>query len=148
MIASSSIDTHAPYPSLCCCKPTLQYIPPAQSPGVAAQIAADPCTSHIHPCCCLVLQAQLATQQAHHQAMTAEAQLALSRQKLRQHVAAGAKPLAMSGWEDLVDEAAADLQRVEAHVAAAAARLIELQVLGWLIGDRHHCAIKDYICWV
>lgn len=61
--------------------------------------------------------------------MTAEAQLALSRQKLRQQVAAGARPLAMSGWEDLVDEAAADLEIVEGHVAAAAQRLVELQVL-------------------
>lgn len=60
--------------------------------------------------------------------MTAEAQLALTRQKLRQQVAAGARPLAMSGWEDLVDEAAADLEKVEGHVAAAAQRLIELQV--------------------
>jgi hypothetical protein len=60
--------------------------------------------------------------------MSAEAQLALSRQKLRQAVAAGARPLAMSGWEDLVDEAAADLDKVEGHVAAAAQRLIELQV--------------------
>lgn len=60
--------------------------------------------------------------------MSAEAQLALSRQKLRQAVAAGARPLAMSGWEDLVDEAAADLDKVEGHVAAAAQRLIQLQV--------------------
>ena len=73
------------------------------------------------------LQAQLSAQQSRQQAMTAEAQLALSRQKLRQHVAAGAQPLAVSGWEDLVDEAAADLERVEGHVAAAAQRLIDLQ---------------------
>ena len=88
-----------------------------------------------HNCClsynllhCTALQAQLAAQQARQQAMTAEAQLALSRQKLRQHVAAGARPLAMSGWEDLVDEAAADLEKVEGHVAAAAQRLVELEV--------------------
>jgi uncharacterized membrane-anchored protein YhcB (DUF1043 family) len=73
-------------------------------------------------------QAQLSAQQSRQQAMTAEAQLALSRQKLRQQVASGACPLAMSGWEDLVDEAAADLEKVEGHVAAAAQRLIELQV--------------------
>lgn len=60
--------------------------------------------------------------------MLAEAQLATARQKLRQHVASAARPLAMSGWEDLIDEAAADLERLETHVAAAATRLIELQV--------------------
>jgi hypothetical protein len=76
------------------------------------------------------MQAQLTAQQCRQQAMTAEAQLALSRQKLRQQLAAAARPLAMSGWEDLVDEAAADLEKVEGHVAAAAQRVIELQVRG------------------
>lgn len=74
------------------------------------------------------LQAQLFAEQSRHQAMTAEAQLALSRQKLRAVLSANAKPLAMSGWEDLIEEAAADLERIEGHVATAAARLIELQV--------------------
>lgn len=81
---------------------------------------------------CWAPQAQLAAQQSRQQAMTAEAQLALTRQKLRQQVAAGARPLAMSGWEDLVDEAAADLEKVEGHVAAAAQRLIELQVCAYV----------------
>jgi len=41
-------------------------------------------------------------EQHRHQAMLAEAQLAAARQKLRQQVAAAARPLAMSGWEDLI----------------------------------------------
>jgi hypothetical protein len=38
----------------------------------------------------------------------------------------------MSGWEDLVDEAAGDLGRLEARVAAAAERLIQLQVCAFV----------------
>lgn len=60
--------------------------------------------------------------------MSVQSQLALTRQKLRQAVAAAAKPLAMSGWEDLIEEAAADLEGLEGHVATVAQRLIELQV--------------------
>lgn len=78
--------------------------------------------------CCVPSQALQAGEQHRHQSMLTEAQLATARQKLRQHVASAARPLAMSGWEDLIDEAAADLQRLEAHVAAAAAHLIKLQV--------------------
>eukprot|EP00775_Hariotina_reticulata_P004786 gene4786-5036_t len=72
-------------------------------------------------------QALLSGEHHRHQSMLTEAQLATARQKLRQHVASAARPLAMSGWEDLIDEAAADLERLETHVAAAATRLIELQ---------------------
>jgi len=79
--------------------------------------------------------------------MTAEAQLALSRQKLRQQVAAGAKPLAMSGWEDLVDEAAADLEKIEGHVAAAAQRLIELQVGPDAAHAQRHAAAVTQAAW-
>lgn len=92
-------------------------------------------------------QAQLAAQQARQQGMTAEAQLALSRQKLRQQVAAGAKPLAMSGWEDLVDEAAADLEKIEGHVAAAAQRLIELQVGPDAARSQSHAATVTQVVW-
>lgn len=34
----------------------------------------------------------------------------------------------MSGWEDLIEEAGGDLERLEGHVAAAAERLVALQV--------------------
>jgi hypothetical protein len=34
----------------------------------------------------------------------------------------------MSGWEDLIEEAGSDLERLEGHVAAAAERLVALQV--------------------
>lgn len=70
----------------------------------------------------------MSAEQSRHQAMIAESQLALSRQKLRAVLSANAKPLAMSGWEDLIEEAAADLEKIEGYVSTAAERLIELQV--------------------
>jgi hypothetical protein len=50
------------------------------------------------------------------------------RRDVRPQVADGARPLAMSGWEDLIEEAGGDLERLEGHVAAAAERLVALQV--------------------
>lgn len=120
--------SHAP--AACCLCTRLLYLLPT-SPLAILVIANDVQHTHYPAFVCVlgwVPQAQLAAQQSRQQAMTAEAQLALTRQKLRQQVAAGARPLAMSGWEDLVDEAAADLEKVEGHVAAAAQRLIQLQV--------------------
>jgi hypothetical protein len=74
------------------------------------------------------LQALMSADQARKDASSAQSQLALARQQLRQSTAAAAKPLAMSGWEDLIEEAAADLEGLEGRVATAAQRLVELQV--------------------
>lgn len=47
----------------------------------------------------------------------------------------------MSGWEDLIEEAGADLERIEGHVAAASERLVALQARnhgqgeGWGVGS-------------
>jgi multidrug efflux pump subunit AcrA (membrane-fusion protein) len=78
--------------------------------------------------CFARLQALLSAEQARHEASSAQSQLALARQQLRQAMAAAAKPLAMSGWEDLIEEAAADLEGLEGRVATAAQRLVKLQV--------------------
>jgi hypothetical protein len=94
------------------------------------------CSSSERTHTCAPRQAQLDAEASRHAAGTSEAALALTRQRLRQAVAAGARPLAMSGWEDLVDEAASDMERLEGRVAAAAERLIELQVTVWFAGAR------------
>jgi hypothetical protein len=78
------------------------------------------------------LQAQLSAEHARQEASSAQCQLATAKQQLRQAAAAAAKPLAMSGWEDLIEEAAADLEGLEGRVTAAAQRLVELQVRGVL----------------
>lgn len=43
------------------------------------------------------------------------------------HHAQGKRPLTMAGWEDLIEEASADLERLEGHVCTTSQRLIELQ---------------------
>jgi hypothetical protein len=50
----------------------------------------------------------------------------------------GARPLSMSGWEDLIEEAGEDLERVEGHVTAAAGRLVALQVFTGAGGEQGH----------
>jgi hypothetical protein len=72
-------------------------------------------------------------QEQRQQHLATATELSITRQRLRQHLAAAAKPLAMSGWEDLIDEASADLERLEVQVSAAAQHLLELQVCG----DQH-----------
>jgi hypothetical protein len=42
----------------------------------------------------------------------------------------------MSGWEDLIEEAAADLEGLESKVATAAQRLVDLQVRSGFVCSR------------
>jgi hypothetical protein len=88
----------------------------------------------------------LSAEQARHEASSAQSQLALARQQLRQATAAAAKPLAMSGWEDLIEEAAADLEGLESKVATAAQRLVDLQVRSGLVCSRLAMLGPERVC--
>lgn len=96
---------------------------------------------------------------AHLQArLAAEAAAAAARASLRQQVAAGARPLPMSGWEDLVEAAAGDLERLEGQGHAAGAFLAEQQVGGACrgvgvfciecVGRQHHLPLRCMYLWL
>lgn len=93
-----------------------------------------------------LLQQQLKLEQERRAFVGKETELALTKQRLRGVLAEGSKvdsrsqgstwgsgggtssrPLSMAGWEDLIDEASADLEQLEGHVCTATQRLIEIQ---------------------
>jgi hypothetical protein len=96
--------------------------------------------------CHCALQLHLKLEQERQAFVSKEAELAMTKQRLRSVLAEASKgdarsqggswgsgggankrPLTMAGWEDLIDEASADLEQLESHVCSATQRLIELQ---------------------
>lgn len=61
-------------------------------------------------------------------------------------LAAGAKQLAMSGWEDLIEEASADLERVEGHVCASSQRLVDLESQQRMVAEAVAAANRQLLC--
>jgi hypothetical protein len=118
--------------------PGMQLVPSVRMTATSSTALASTCNVHhsrlMHA---VALQAALELQEERQALVKKEAEGAARRQGARQDSAQegrrargdrGKPQGVMSKWEDLIDEASADLERIEAHVLAASHRLVELQV--------------------
>ncbi|KXZ56600.1 hypothetical protein GPECTOR_1g54 [Gonium pectorale] len=105
-------------------------------------------------------KAMLQLEQERHSAVTQQREIETLRQKLRAHGAvsviaafgSGRSPggglkrplsVAMSGMDDLLEEAAADLEQLEGHIANVTNRLVDMQVQNLQLAQQVAAAMRS-----